>query len=300
MKSRTDESSNYRSIWLPSGKTLRFALDHTKPITELKYPEFYDISLSGSNCFGGCDFCYMNETSEVKGDFDNVYKLRNFFNSIPTEHLPYQIAYGPEISHHPEFHGVMELSREYGIVGNFTTNGMWSINFTEEKKREHLKITKELCGGVAISVNNHLKKYYTKATKYYNDSECRLNYHILISDKESIDEFVSVFKNYKDRVEYFVLLPYKNVGRAHSNKKELDWDYFVKKFPKKDTEKIAFGALFYPYLLCGELDIKISLYEPEILSAYIDLKDGNIYPSSFSTEIAIGNIFVGGKFKNVI
>ena len=32
----------------------------------------------------------------------------------------------------------------------------------------------------------------------------------------------------------------------------------------------------------------------------IDLKDGNIYPSSFSTEIAIGNIFVGGKFKNVI
>ena len=297
---RTAPESNYKSIWLESGKTMRFAIDPSKEITELEYPEFYDVKFSGSNCYGRCEFCYMDETPEVKGEYDNVEKLTKFFDSIPDEHMPYQIAYGPEIAHHPEFHDVMKLSHEYGVVGNFTTNGMWSKMFTEDEIKRHIETVKAYCGGVAISINSHLEEYWRSAVEIYLENNIRTNFHIIISDEESVDMFLSVFEEYKDRIEYFVLLPYKNVGRAVDNKKELAWDYFVQKFPKDHKESIAFGALFYPYLLKRELDVKISLYEPETLSAYVELKDGNIYPSSFSTEIVIGNIFVGGKFKNVI
>lgn len=62
MKSRIVPESNYRSIWLPSGKTIRIAIDPSKPITELEYPEFFDISLNGSSCFGGCQFCLVDST----------------------------------------------------------------------------------------------------------------------------------------------------------------------------------------------------------------------------------------------
>jgi MoaA/NifB/PqqE/SkfB family radical SAM enzyme len=292
MKSRIVPESNYRSIWLPSGKTIRIAIDPSKPITELEYPEFYDVSLNGSSCFGGCRFCYMNETPKVKGEYNNVEKLKKFFNSIPKEHLPYQIAYGPEIAHHPEFHDVMKMSREeYDILGNFTTNGTWVSFFTSEQIDEHLDTVKRYCGGVAISANKHLEDDWTKAAELYIEKGIITNFHVIISDKESIDYFIELYEKWKDKIEYFVLLPYKNVGRAKEDPKELDWEYFKEKFPKENTDKIAFGALFYPYLLKSELDIKISLYEPEILSKYVDLKNDMMYPSSFTTDKPLRNIF---------
>ena len=71
------------------------------------------------------------------------------------------------------------------------------------------------------------------------------------------------------------------MGRAPH--KEIDWEYLVTKLPE-DASKIAFGANFYPYLKEGDHNIKISLYEPEIMSKFLDLKDMSIYPSSFSNE----------------
>lgn len=238
--------------------------------------------------------CYMNETPEVRGEYNNVKKLRKFFNSIPKEHLPYQIAYGPEIAHHPEFESVMKMSKEeYDIVGNFTTNGQWVSFFSEEQISNHLKAVKNYCGGVAISANKHLEKQWEKAATLYTENDILTNFHVIISDKDSIDYFVELFDKWKDKIDYFVLLPYKNVGRAENNPKELDWEYFKEQFPKdkKDSSKIAFGALFYPYLLKGDLDLNISIYEPEILSKYVDLKNDNIYPSSFSTDKPLGKIF---------
>jgi hypothetical protein len=109
---------------------------------------------------------------------------------------------------------------------------------------------------------------------------------LIISDKQSIDEFVQIYEEWRDLVDYFVLLPYGNQGRAPH--KEIDWEYLVSKLPE-DQHQIAFGANFYPYLLKGRHNIKISLYEPEIMSKFLDLKDMNLYPSSFNlTQIKNG------------
>lgn len=294
MKSRTVEESNYKSVWLPSGKTIRMAIDSNKPITELEYPEFYDIKIT-DKCNGKCKGCYMDSTENTPHYENVVENLRKFFSSTPKEHLSYQIAYGggcPVSS--PEFNEIIRMTKEeFNICPNFTTNGMWSYEFSEEEIKNHIKITKKYCGGVAVSAHPHLEKYWRKAINLYLDNGIRTNFHHIISDEESIDKFLKIFEEYKDRVEYFVLLPFKAVGRGKGMEENISWDYLVKKFPKdkNDSAKIAFGANFYPYLLKRDLDVSVSLYEPEILSKFIDMKDGNVYPSSFATDKPMYNIF---------
>lgn len=284
IKTRKEEEANYRAVWC-NGKTLRFAIDPSKPITELKYPEFYDIKITG-NCIGKCPYCYMNSVPE--NHYENILdKTRTFFNQIPKEHLPFQVALGGgEPTSHPNFTELLKLLKEeFDICPNYTTNGMWCntslngvgiMNFAEHFI---LDATETWCGGVAVSCHPHLKKYWQRAAMLYHFRQIKLNFHIIISDKESIDSFIEIYNEWNDKVDYFVLLPYGSQGRAEN--KEIDWNYLITVLPE-DQSKIAFGANFYPYLLKGGHNIKISLYEPEIMSKFLDLKDMSIYPSSFN------------------
>lgn len=284
MKTRREEAANYSAIWLSSGKTIRIAIDNTKEIGELEFPEFYDIKLT-SHCQGNCPYCYQDSKSTDCHTENVVGKLRALFNSMKKENLPFQIAYGGgEPTSHPNFNEVMKMTKEeFDICPNFTTNGMWVSN-NLAWINNHLDVVEKYCGGVAISCHPHLEWHWTEAAWAYTSRKIRLNFHNIISDKESIDRFLEIFNKWRDKVEYFVLLPYGNVGRAE--KKEIDWDYFVSKFPEDANGQIAFGANFYPYLQRNELKVKVSLYEPEIMSKYVDLKDnGYLYPSSFSDKV---------------
>jgi organic radical activating enzyme len=201
---------------------------------------------------------------------------------------PFQVALGGgEPTSHPEFVEVLKAFHELGIEPNYTTNGMWATNIEfkiDEPEIELLSATQKYCGGVAVSCHPHLKSYWEHAALLYHAYKIKLNFHIIISDKKSVDEFVTIYDKWKDKVDYFVLLPYGNQGRAET--KEIDWEYLVSKLPE-DQQKLAFGANFYPYLLKGDHCIKVSLYEPEIMSKYLDAKDMNLYTSSFNTDCPI-------------
>jgi len=282
IKTRIEEKANYKSVWV-NGKTLRFAIDSSKPITELEWPEFYDIKITGKcNADPLCKFCYMASTNDVP-HYDNITgKLRTFFSSIPQEHLPYQIAYGGgEPTSHPDFAEAMRITKEeFDVCPNYTTNGMW-VSGNDCDPEEIINATKEYCGGVAVSCHPHLEYYWQKAAREYSNCNIKLNFHIIISDKESINYFRKIYDEWKNDIDYFVLLPYGVQGRAV--KKEIDWDYLVEQLPEDHT-KLAFGANFYPYLKRGNHNIKVSLYPPEIFSKFMDLKDMKIYPSSFSID----------------
>ena len=281
IKTRVEKEANYKSIWC-NGKTLRFAINPDEPITELKYPEFYDIKVTG-NCEGKCPYCYMNSIKEPH--YENIIeKTRNFFNGMSKNELPFQVALGGgEPTSHPDFVELLKvLKEEFDICPNYTTNGMFLDPFASKvslKEATILNATKNYCGGVAVSCHPHLRAYWEIASRQFVMYKIRLNFHIIISDKESIDYFKEIYNEWKDSVEYFVLLPYGNQGRAEP--KEIDWEYLVEQLPI-DQSKIAFGANFYPYLLKGGHNIKVSLYEPEIMSKFLDLKDMKIYPSSFN------------------
>ena len=290
IKTRELKESNYRGIWF-NGKTIRVALDSTKPITELAYPEFYDVKLTGK-CEGKCPWCYM-DSKETDEHYDNaVQKIKDYFEPMSENQRPFQVALGGgEPTSHPDFIEILKTFKELGIEPNYTTNGMWSHSLDEIPDEETfikcfniLENTKIYCGGVAVSCHPHLRKYWENAETLYSRYEIKLNFHIIISDRESIDDFVEIYEKWKDKVDYFVLLPYGNQGRAPH--KEIDWEYLVSKLPEDQT-KLAFGANFYPYLLKGDHGIKVSLYEPEIMSKYLDIKDMKLYPSSFAVETSL-------------
>ena len=92
IKTRIFPESNYKSIWL-NGKTIRIALDPNKPITELKYPEFYDIKITGK-CNGQCPWCYM-DSKTIDKNYDNIVeKVLKYFGPMNSNQRPFQVALG--------------------------------------------------------------------------------------------------------------------------------------------------------------------------------------------------------------
>lgn len=178
---------------------------------------------------------------------------------------------GGEPTLHPDFCELLEVSHDMGIVPNYTTNG---INLTDEI----INYTKKYSGGVAVSCHSHLN--WHEGVNRLIDAGIKTNLHVIISDKKSIDNFIKIYNEYSGKVDYFVLLPMTESGRA--KKVDIEWEY-LKENISDDIEDIAFGANFYPYLLQGS-NFDVSLYEPEIMSGYLDMSNMKLYKSSFHLE----------------
>jgi len=277
IKTRIFPEHNYKGIHI-NGKTIRIALDPKKPIEELRYPEFYDVKVT-PYCEGNCPYCYQNSVCTSSHPDNIIEKFVSFFEPMTENQKPFQIAFGGgEPTTHPQFAELMKVCYDMGIAPNYTTNGMWS--HTEEFEKI-LDITNKYCGGVAVSTHPHLRRYWELATDMYINENIFTNLHIIIGDKKSIDDFAELYEKYHDKVKYFVLLPLTAQGRA--TEAFVDWDYFQNTVDGSPAD-IAFGANFYPYLCQDPTRFKVSLYEPEIMSAYLDLEDMKIYKSSFSEE----------------
>jgi len=273
MKIRIEEKSNYKSVWI-DGKTIRFAIDPLLPIKELEYPEFYDIKITGRCSLGRCNYCYMDSREDSSHYENAVEKLKNFFGSMNENQRPWQSALGGgEPTEHPEFLEILKTIYDLGITPNYTTNGSFILS---ERKSDIIEYTKKYCGGVAVSCHQHLKEMWSEAANILIENKIMTNFHIIISDKNSIDRFADIYENWKNKIDYFVLLPQINKGR--SKDALVDWGYLKSKLPANKNQ-IAFGANFYPYL--KDDNVGCDLYEPEIMSKFLDLKDMKLYGSSF-------------------
>ena len=123
MRIRKFEESNYKGIHL-NGKTIRIALDPTKPITELEYPEFYDVKIN-SKCFGKCSYCLTEDSlistkdgnkkiSDININ-DNVYTLNQ-----KTGELEINLV---EQIHNRQYQGdIIEIELENGLILKITPN----------------------------------------------------------------------------------------------------------------------------------------------------------------------------------
>jgi len=277
MKVRIFPENNYKGIY-NNGKTIRIALDPSKPITELDYPEFYDVKITDF-CEGRCPYCYMDSKPEDQHAENIIEKVMDFFALMDMNERPFQVAIGGgEPTSHPHFIECLRTFHGLHITPNYTTNGMFVI---EKYTNDIINATKKYCGGVAVSCHPHLDVYWTAAAGMFSEAGIKLNFHIIISDRDSIDRCKWIYDHWKDVVEYFVLLPHGAQGRA--TKKDIDWDYLKEVLPD-DSDQFAFGANFHPYLTKDPGQFKVSLYEPESMSKFLDLKDMKLYPSSFMLD----------------
>jgi sulfatase maturation enzyme AslB (radical SAM superfamily) len=271
MRIRTFQEKNYRAFHY-DGKTFRIAINENKPIETLAYPEFYDVKVT-SHCEGNCSYCYQNSTSDQSHQLGLVEKFKKFFGRFDSNQMPFQIAFGGgEPTNHPEFIDLLKVCVEYNIVPNYTTNGMW-LDIDKV-----LSATKEYCGGVAVSTHSHLN--WKKAVNLLLNQGTHTNLHIIIGDHNSIDNFAETYKEFTGKVKYFVLLPLSAQGRSINQ--FTDWEYLCSKIDGSPND-IAFGANFHSYLV-RKPRFNVSLYEPESMSAYLDLETMKVYKSSFSNE----------------
>lgn len=270
MKIRQFTNKNYKSIF-HNGKTIRIALDSNKPISELECPEFYDIAIN-NQCKSGCGYCYVSATKDGQ-NWNVIDRINTFFSKMDVNQRPFQVAIGGhgEPTLHPDFTKVLDKFTELGIVPNYTTNGM-------HVTQDILDATKKYCGGVAISCHPHLEEHWKESTRIYSQSGIKTNLHIIIGESGSVDRFKRIYEEFESVVEYFVLLPYMSVGRAIPIEVESEWDKLFDELKNYNKGKVAFGALFYPYLEKNKEKVKyldISLYEPELLSGYIMFNEDN-------------------------
>lgn len=278
IRKRLFPDKNYSAIWFKD-QTLRIPINSSKPILELDYPEFYDVKITNT-CSGRCVYCYQDSNDKEEHYSNILPKLFSFFGTLTKNQKPFQVAIGGgNPNEHPDFIEVLKLFHSLDITPNYTTNG---IGITSNI----LKATKEYCGGVAITCHPHLLPIWEESANKIFDKGIKLNFHILIGNDDDIKRFTYIYQGWKDKVEYFVLLPLTEVGRAKNitYDKEGVANKLIKTVEELNTIQVAFGANYYPYLCNRKTNLDISLYEPEILSKYLDLKDMKVYKSSFNLE----------------
>lgn len=276
VKIRKDIGANYKAVFF-DGKTIRLRIDNNKPITTPKHAEIEDVAIN-SKCFANCSYCYTSAT-KLGYNFDNIIeKADKVWGSLKEEERPFQIAIGGagESTIHPDWVKFVKHVKSLGIMPNYTTNGMHLSN-------DILQATADYCGGVAVSYHPHIKPTFIKAVDKLSELDTKLNAHIILGDEQSFIDMVEIYEKYSDKLDYLVILPYQAAGRGTPIEthetwlKAFDWIASVK------SNKFAFGALFYNWLLDNKVPIKMSIYEPEIYSGYrmLDHNYETLFKSSY-------------------
>lgn len=297
IKRRASKEHNYNALWY-NLKTIRLGEGRAKELPP-ELSEFYDVSLGNKCTTGKCSFCYV--ASNPDGQFyKNVCETWNKWMSTYWEkkeggvtytNKPFQIAIGSEGCplESPEFCDFLETVYNTNVVPNYTTNGVILSHWNKpdgkyyELANKILDYTRRYVGGVAVSVGNPLLKgcAFGAINGLIAKGDCHINIHHIISDKKSVDDFVSIAKNYGDEIKYHVLLPLMPSGRSKEGIQDGAFEYLEERILKENIKNIAFGAHFYEYLKSSK--IEAWMYEPESFSKNVILTENKVQitPSSF-------------------
>lgn len=264
MRIRKDTSANYKAFFF-NGKTIRQKLDINLKFGVPKNPEIEDVAIN-SKCFANCSYCYTSATKHGK-NFENVsQRAIDVWGSLPENERPFQIAIGGagEATIHPEFPDFVKTVKGLGILPNYTTNGM-------HLSEEVLRATEDYCGGVAVSYHPHIKKIFGEAINKLSPINVKLNVHVIVGSEESLNDLKQIYEDYKEVIDYFVILPYQAAGRGTQIEVDETWKQtfsWISTLQEKQQQKFAFGALFYEWLNKNSVSLPMSIYEPEIFSGY--------------------------------
>lgn len=273
---RIDTKANYKGVFF-NGKTIRQRINPTLPILAPEFAEIEDVAIN-SKCFANCSYCYTSATKSGS-NFENIIeKADDIWGSVDQNSRPFQIAIGGagESTIHPDWSSFVKKVRELGIVPNYTTNGM-------HLSKKILKATSDYCGGVAVSYHPHIPNVFSDSIEKLHplrNSGVKLNCHLIVGDNKSLEDAKEIFSIHKDKIDFFVILPYQAAGRGSFVDTDMTWKnlfIWIRSLSENERSKFAFGALFYEWMLRNEIPLKIEIYEPEIYSGY------RIFDSSYRT-----------------
>ncbi|MDP4209683.1 MAG: radical SAM protein [Bacteroidota bacterium] len=267
-----------------SGMTFRWGKTFKDNPNFAPVPELVDISIS-NHCSKGCDYCYRN--SKPDNSFMSLDDYKFVLSSL--NHQKYgnvfQVALGGgEPLEHPEILEILNITRQFNIVPNFTTNGK---NITQSIiDNIYGKV-----GAVAVSLNN-MNDISNSKIKLLINGGIRTNIHYVI-DRNNIKQAIQILKgdfneNLK-RINALIFLTYKPSGRGNlenilvTNSVLNDFIELIDN--SKASCNIGFDACFVPMLMRftkTNIDF-IDSCEVGFFSVYID-ENLRVSPCSFSNN----------------
>lgn len=257
-----------------SGYTIRTGENGKEQFWKETGPELLDISIT-NYCERSCGFCYRG--SGRSGMHMNLELYEKILKDAKAAGV-FQIALGGgNPNQHPNFVEILRMTREYGIVPSYTTNGQGMTT-------EIYEATKEYAGALAVSW------YYP-----YDDAKTVIetgyaygipvNIHFVL-DAENIERARKILKNeYLKYVNAVIFLNYKPVGKE--KRKILEKDNAISNFLLEALQyeicQIGFDSCMISYL-ADKQDIinmcSIDYCEAGRFSAFIS-ETGEMYPCSF-------------------
>lgn len=289
LKRRFYPDHNYNALWcnlktvrLGEGKALELPANES---------EFYDVGIN-TKCNAECPFCYVSASGQGINYPDICETWKKWMDAfwekqedrVLLTNKPFQIAIGStgEPTIHPEFCDFLKTVYESGVVPNYTTNGI-ILSKKTPLSASIIEATRKYVGGVAVSFGNEkLRNYARQAViNLINYGNTNVNIHHIISDKESVDEFVAEWARYGDSILYHVLLPIMPKGRSFKGVTDGTFEYLEEVIEKNNIKNVAFGAHFIKNL--RDSKIKTWLYDEQSFSKNIILTKDlvQITPSSF-------------------
>ena len=289
LKRRFYPDHNYNALWC-NIKTVR--LGECKALElPANESEFYDVGIN-TKCNAECPFCYVSASGQGI-NYPNICEtwkkwMDTFWEKqedrVLLTNKPFQIAIGStgEPTIHPEFCNFLKTVYDSGVVPNYTTNGITLARKTEWSEKI-MEATRKYVGGVAVSFGNKEIREYarTAVSNLVKLGNTNVNIHHIISDKESVDEFVAEWVRYGSDILYHVLLPLMPSGRSQEGVSDGTFEYLEYVIEQNKIQNVAFGAHFIKNLRNSK--IKTWLYDEQSFSKNIILTPNKVQitPSSF-------------------
>lgn len=177
---------------------------------------------------------------------------------------------------HPDFFNALLMCRIFGVVPNYTTNG---LHVTEEL----LRATEAMCGGVAVTAHEHLP--FMDAVKAFSSRGIRTNVHVIVGQNGSAERARRIRKEVPSEVESVVLLPLVATGFAR-RMSPVEKEVMEAARIAATEPGYAIGAMYAPYISSYPDAFKsFSLYDETMYSGYLVLDDPvKMYVSSFNLK----------------
>jgi len=271
-------SEKYADTYENSDGKTRYNLRRKRAFSPV--PETVDVAIN-TYCSFGCSFCYMDATKKGKHMSLETFKIIIEGFDEP----PYQMAFGGgSPTHHPQFVEVLKMTREMGIIPNYTTEG---DNLTDEI----LEATNKYCGGVALTAHlwkgkDHFVNAYNKLKNYLPYKQ--INVHV-IADKDIVKTLDAINDLDLGPMNLVLLAYYPDVGRSNIMS-IMDKKIYMKELPEAiqrcmdKGHRIAMSEGMLPYFLSRpEIGVNMKMATPMegFYSCYFDV-NGRISESSFS------------------
>ena len=269
------DGCGYKAIFdEKTGYTIRTGKNGEDPFWKANGPELLDVSIT-NYCEKGCDFCYRE--SDKNGRHMNLDLYEIILKSAKSAGV-FQIALGGgNPNQHPQFIDILRMTREYGIVPSYTTNGQGMTT-------DIYGATKKYGGALAVSWYYP----YDEAKKVIENSSMfgiPINIHFVI-DSDNMNEARELLKEKcLDFVNAIIFLNYKPVGnkKRHVIKKEREISELIEELLQFDRCQIGFDSCMISHLVEKKDTINfcsIDYCEAGRFSAFIS-ETGEMYPCSF-------------------